>query len=234
MTRHELKEQLQHDRFTDVVTSAVSFTSSHRRSVIQWSVVLGIVLVLAGGAWWYFAHARSVRQRDLAAAMAVVAAPIGPPNEFAQTFPTEQAKTQASLKALSGVVAKDGNSREGLIARYYLGTLKAQDNDTKGAESDLRGVADSTNPMSPLAKIALAQLYLSQKRTADAQGLLRSIVNDPTALVSKAQAQILLAQLDETASPKEAKGILQSIEKADRERPAVTRAADQLSSQLAK
>jgi predicted negative regulator of RcsB-dependent stress response len=166
--------------------------------------------------------------------MAVVAAPIGPPNEFAQTFPTEQAKTQASLKALSGVVAKDGNTREGLIARYYLGTLKAQDNDTKGAETDLRVVADSTNAMSPLAKIALAQLYLSQKRNADAQGLLRSIVNDPTALVSKAQAQILLAQLDETANPKEAKGILQSIGKTDRERPAVTRAADQLSTQLAK
>jgi predicted negative regulator of RcsB-dependent stress response len=166
--------------------------------------------------------------------MAVIGATVGPANDFAKTFPTEEAKTQASLKALSDVVAKDGGSREGLIARYYLGTLKAQKNDTKGAEADLRAAADSSGETAPLAKIALAQLYIGEKKTAEARSLLRSIVNGPTGLVSKAQAQILLAQLDQTANPKEAKSVLQSIEKSDRQRPAVTRAADELSTQLTK
>jgi predicted negative regulator of RcsB-dependent stress response len=131
-------------------------------------------------------------------------------------------------------VSKYPGSREGLIAQYYLGTLKAQANDTKGAESDLRRVADSTSEVAPLARIALAQVYLGEKKIAEAQGLLRAIINSPTSLVSKAQAQILLAQIDQSVNPAESKNILKSIDKSDQGRPAVSRATDQLSSQLAK
>jgi predicted negative regulator of RcsB-dependent stress response len=135
---------------------------------------------------------------------------------------------------LSGVVSKYPGSREGLIAQYYLGTLKAQANDAKGAESDLRTVANSTSEVAPVARIALAQVYLGEKKITEAQSVLRAIVNSPTSLVSKAQAQILLAQIDESVNPAESKNILKSIEKSDQGRPAVSRAADQLSTQLAK
>jgi AAA15 family ATPase/GTPase len=77
-------------------------------------------------------------------------------------------------------------------------------------------------------------VYLGEKKIAEAQGLLRAIVNSPTSLVSKAQAQILLAQIDQSVNPAESKNILKSIEKSDQGRPAVSRAADQLSTQLAK
>ncbi len=43
------------------------------------------------------------------------------------------------------MVAKDGGTREGLIAQYYLGTLKAQQGDNKGAEADLSTVAGSSS-----------------------------------------------------------------------------------------
>jgi predicted Zn-dependent protease len=232
LTRHELKDQLQHDQFTDAVSNVVGYTASHRRSVIQWGIVAGVILVLAGATWWYLSHQRSLREQDLGAAMAVVGAPVGPANEYAKTYLTEELRQQASIKALSAVVSKDSGSREGFIAQYYLGTLKARTNDAKGAESDLRAAADSSAPVSPLAKIALAQIYLGQNKPADARKLLRSIVDSPTELVSKAQAQILLAQLDQTSNPKEAKNVLQSIEKVDRQRTAVGRAAEALSAQL--
>jgi hypothetical protein len=234
LTRHELKEQLQHDQFTDAVSGAVSYASSHRSTVIRAAVALGLVLVLVGGTWWYIAHARDQRRQDLAAAMAVVDASIGPPNDLAKTFATEDAKQQASLKALSDVVTKDGGTNEGFAAQYYRGTIKAQRNDTKGAETDLRAVADSSAPTAALAKIALAQLYLGQNKNSEAIALLRALVKNPTSLVSKAQAQILLAQVNGRTNPKEAKSILQTIEKTDRGRPAVGRAADQLASQLGK
>ena len=167
-------------------------------------------------------------------ALSVLQAQVGPPSEYAKTFLTEEVKQQAALKALSGIVAKYSGTREGLIAQYYRGTLKAQRDDLNGAQSDLRVVADSRSECAPLAKIALAQLFAGQKKTGEAQNLLRSIVNAPTDLVSKAQAQILLAELDQTVNPREAKDILKSIEKADRQRPAVTRAADEVSAQLSK
>jgi predicted negative regulator of RcsB-dependent stress response len=170
----------------------------------------------------------------LQAAFEVLEAQVGPSaNPAGKSFPTQEAKTQASIKALSGVVAKDGGTREGFIAQYYLGTLKAARNDNKGAESDLRTVANSSSDSAALAKIALAQLYAGENRPAEAQELLRSLVNKPVDLISKAQAQILLAQLDQRANPQQAKNLLKSLQTPD-QRPAVARAVNELSAQSSK
>ncbi len=233
MTRHELKDQLQHDHFTDAVSDALGYAQMHRQMVIRWTIVLLVVLVIAGGAFWYASYKNSVRQQDLQAAFTVLEAPVGPATPGVQSFPTDQAKRQASIKALSDVVVKDGGSRQGLIAQYYLGTLKAQNGDVKGAEADLNAVANSSSNCAPLAKIALAQLYAGQNRTPEARKLLNALIAKPSDLVSKAQAQILLARLDATTNPKAAKSMLQAL-KTPTEDPAVARAADEISSQLAK
>ncbi len=233
MTRHELKEQLQHDQFTDAVSKIVTYATENRERVFRLLVALAIVLAVAGGLFWYFSSRSAARERDLQAAFQVLEAPVGPPNDYAKTFPTQQAKTQASIKALSNVVAKDGGSRQGLIAQYYLGTLKAQQGDTKGAEADLTNVADSGSEVKSLAKIALAQVYVGEQKTTEAQKLLQSMIDKPTDLVSKAQAQILLAHLDETISPQEAKVLLQSL-KTPGQRPAVDRAVSALQAQISK
>jgi hypothetical protein len=233
LTRHELKDQLQHDQFTDSVSTALNYASSHKQRLIQWGIVAAAAVIIIVGAAWFNSYRRSVRQKDLQAAFTVLDAQVGPPNEYMKTFLTAEAKQQASMKALSEVVAKDGGSREGYLAQYYLGTLKAQKGDAKGAESDLRAAATSSTDSAALAKIALAQLYIASKRNSEAQDLLRSLVNKPTDLVSKAQAQLLLAQLEETINPQQAKRILQSL-KTPNESPAVSRAADQVSAQLAK
>jgi predicted negative regulator of RcsB-dependent stress response len=230
LTRHELKEQLRHDQFSDAVSSVVVYAQSNREKVTRWAIVLGIVLILGGGAFWYASYRNSERRQDLQNAFAILEAPVGTPGQLGKSFPTQDAKTAASMKALQDVVAKDGGTRQGLIAQYYLGTLKAGKQDTKGAEADLQNVANSDSDCTPLAKIALAQLYAGDNRMHDAQALLRDIINKPTDLVSKAQAQILLAHLDESTNPKEAKQLLDSL-RADRD-PAVSRAVSQIQSQI--
>ena len=137
------------------------------------------------------------------------------------------------MKALSDVVAKDGGTRQGLLAQYYLGTLKAQSGDAHGAESDLHTAATSSNECAPLAKIALAQLYAGENKNAQAQGLLREMIDKPSDLVSKAQAQILLAHLEETTNPQEAKKLLQAL-KDPKQDPAVARAGEQMTAQSTK
>ena len=234
MTRHELKEQLQHDHFTDAVAEVLTYTQTHREQVIRWVITGLVVLVLAGGAFWYSSYRASVRRQDLQAAFDVLEEPVGAANPSGgKTFPTNDAKKQASMKALRDVIAKDGGTREGLIAQYYLGTLKVQNGDVKGAEADLTAVANSSSQCAPLAKIALAELYAGENRVREAQKLLTEIVNKPTDLVSKAQAQILLARLDQSTNPQEAKRILQSL-RASNPDPAVARAADEISAQLTK
>lgn len=234
MTRHELKEQLQHDQFTDAVSSAVGYASSHRQSLIRWSIIGAVIVVIAVGAWLYLRSQREARRQDLATALAVVDAQVGPPNDYAKTYPTEDAKQDAAMKALSAVVSKDGGTKEGLIAQYYRGTLRVQKNDKAGAEADLKTVADSNSEVAPLAKIALAQIYISEKKTIAAQGLLKGLVDDPKDLVSKAQAQVLLAQLDQTTDPQQSKNVLRGIENTDQQRPAVKKATEQLNSELTK
>lgn len=230
MTRHELKEQLEHDRFTDAVSGAVVYARSHRENLIRWIIIGGIVLIIAGGAFWFMAYRNSVRQQDLEAAFATLEAPVGAPSQLGKSFSTQDAKNKASIKALQDVIAKDGGTRQGLIAQYYLGTLKAATGDVKGAQDDLENVANSSSECAPLAKIALAQIYTGENRTADAQKLLRDLIDHPADLVSKAQAQILLARLDETNNPQEARKLLQDLR--TNTDPAVSRAVQEISSQL--
>ncbi|MGH9618182.1 MAG: tetratricopeptide repeat protein [Bryobacteraceae bacterium] len=229
MTRHELKEQLKHDHFTDVVSDLVGYTSSNRTLVIRCAIGVIILLAIAGGWYWYSSSHDAARQRDLRAAFAVAAKPVGPSRAGISTFSTQQAKTAAELKAFSKVAVKDAGTREGWMAKYMVGSLKAQQGDTKTAQSDLRAVVNSGSPVSPLARIALARIYAGENQSSEARVLLEQIVKNPNALVSKAQANILLAQLEMKNNPKHAKQLLQSLKTPD-ERAAVARAADQVAS----
>lgn len=233
MTRHELKEQLQHDHFRDAVSEAVLYAGAHRQQVIRWVGAAIAILIAAGIVFWYSSYKTTERQRDLQGAFSVLDVPVGSPNASGKTFPTEQAKRDAAIKAFSGVVARAEGTREGVTAQYYLGTLKAQNGDTKGAEADLTAVANSSSDCAPLAKIALSQLYAGQNKLREARTLLQDIVNKPTDLVSKAQAQLLLARLDVSTNPQEAKKILQSLRTANQD-SAVSRAADEISSDISK
>lgn len=236
MTRHELKDQVQHDKFTDSVSGALGYAASHREQLIRWGIIAVLVLAAIGGIAWYESYQNSLRQQDLEAALEVADTPVGPANPSdptVKTFATQDAKTKASMKALSAVLSKDGGTRQGLTAQYYLGTLKAQSGDQRGAEADLTTVSNSNSECAPLAKIALAELYAGQNKGSQAQGLLRRLIDKPTDLVSKAQATILLAHLEETTNPQDARKLLQSL-KSPTEDPAVSRAVEQMSAQLTK
>lgn len=234
MTRHELKDQLQHDHFTDTVSEVVGYATSHRQELIRWVTIGVVILGLAAGAFWFAQYRASARRQDLDRAFAVADKPVATgAAPGVGSFPTEDAKNQAVMKAFSDVVSKDGSSSEGLMAQYYVGTLKAKKGDTKGAEADLSRVADSSVRVAPLAKIALAELYQGDNKTAQAQALLQSIVNKPTDLVSKAQAQILLARMEETTNPQQAKKLLKAVT-AENKDPVISRIAQQVSSEMTK
>ena len=212
----------------------MGYASTHKQALVRWLVGSALVLILASGVWWYRSKQADTRREELGAAMSILDAQVGGTSDSAKTYPTEDAKKDAWMKAISGVANKYGGTQEGLIAQYYRGAARAQKGDMASAESDLRTVANSGGSVMPLAKIALAQLYLGEKKTAEAQALLRELVKEPTPLVSKAQALILQAQVNESVDPQAAKDALKSIDAADRQRTAVQRATEQLNSQLAK
>lgn len=232
LTRHELKDQIQHDGFTDAVSSAVVFTSKHRRSLIRLAIAVVVVAVIVAAALWYASSQRAVRQQDLEAALIVAQAPVGASNQGGMSYPTQDAKNQASLKALSEVISKHGGSNEGLVAQYYRGTVEANMGNTSAAQSDLKTVANSSSQFASLAKVALAQIDAGENRLANAQTILQGLGKKGSDLVSKAQAEIMLAQMLQTTDPKKSKDILQSL-KNDKD-PAVARTVTQLAGEQAR
>ena len=86
-----------------------------------------------------------------------------------------------------------------------------------------RLVADSADePYSSQAKLSLAQIYEATGRAAEAEKVLRSIIDHPTILVSKEQATIALGRLLSKSKPAEARKLLEPLRT---ERGPVSRAA---------
>jgi predicted negative regulator of RcsB-dependent stress response len=228
LTRHELKEQLQHDAFRDNVDVAVGYVATHRQQVTRYIVIASVVAVIAGLSYGVYRYQKAQREQALQSAMAIVEAPVAAqPDGFGRSFTTQQAKDDASMKALSDVAAKYSGSDQGEAARYYLAGLQAGNQKYAEAESNFKAVAGSGSPFAALAKIGLAELYIGQGRPDQAKTLLQDLAAHPTPLVSKEQATVLLASALKAQDPKRSKQLAESL-KTPTQRPAVSRAVDQL------
>jgi DNA-directed RNA polymerase subunit F len=74
-----------------------------------------------------------------------------------------------------------------------------------------------------VAQSSIAQIYASQGKTAEAEKLLRQLIDKPTIFVSKEQATLDLAQLVAKRDPAEARKLLDPLSSSSR--TAVSRAA---------
>jgi hypothetical protein len=225
LTRHELKE-LQQDQFATKVVDAVGFVSSHRSIAIRWTLIALAVVLLVGGGYRFYTQKRAERQADLRDAFDTAEATVGPlPNAYTKNFKTAEERGDAALKAFSQVAAKYPGTKEGYLAQYYVAVLRSSKGDTAGAIPILREVTGCGCSVGSLAKVSLANLLAGEGKYAEAEQILRSLVDKPTDLVSKKSAQVLLARVIGKHDPKAGKALLASIEKgADPEHPAVVRA----------
>jgi predicted negative regulator of RcsB-dependent stress response len=228
LTRHELKEQLQHDAFKDNVDVAVGYVATHRQQVVRYAVIALVIAVIAGVSYGVYRYQKTQREQALQSAMAIVEAPVAAqPDGFGKSFATQQAKDDASMKALSDVAARYSGTDQGEAARYYLAGLQVGNQKYAEAERNFKAVSDSGSQFAALAKVGLAELYVGQGRVDQAKTLLQDLAAHPTPMVSKEQATILLASALKTEDPKRSKQLADSL-KTPTQRPAVTRAADQI------
>jgi predicted negative regulator of RcsB-dependent stress response len=232
LTRHDLKEQLQHDTFRDNVDVAVGYVANHRKQAIRWIVIALVAATLIGVGYGIYRYQVAQREKALQAAMQVVEAPIAnEPDPYGPSFTTQSAKDQASLKALSDVASKYNGTEQGDAAQYYLAGLQATTGKYAEAERNFKAVSASGTQLAALAKVGLAQLYLGQGHVGQARPLLEDLVSHPTPLVSKEQATLLLANALRAEDPKRAKQLAQSLI-TPTQRPAVSAAANQIVQEL--
>ncbi len=219
LTRKELKT----DKFALEVEHTLDFLGEHRKETIRYGSIGLAVLVIAVGSYFYIQHQRGVRQELLRAALQIEEAGVGQGQPGAMTFPTQDAKDKAAEKAFAELASRFPSSAEGVLARYYLGVNAADKGNLAEAARNFVQVADSSEKgYASLAKLALAQVLQAQGKVADAEKLLRSVIDHPTVLVSKEEATIALAKLIAPARPDEARKLLEPLRT---DRSAVSQAA---------
>ncbi len=228
-TRRQLKE----DKFAEKTKDAVQWTVGHQRTVV-WAV--GAALVALAG---YFAYSTWDTRQSEAANAALGSAmrtfndqlrPAGtPPVEGMQTFASVAERAQAARKEFKAVADKYSYTKPGKIARYMEGVAAMQAGDSAGAEQNLKAASDSSDKnISALAKMALASQYRASNKLSDATRIYKDLQDHPTDTVSKAQAQLAMAEMYENSDPQQAASIYQQIQKENADNPAGQFAAARL------
>lgn len=226
-TRHDLKS----DKFVQEVAHSVEFFEQHRGSIIRYGAIV-LALVIAGAGVFYFMKSRKMaRIAELSAAMEVYNAVVGPDDMGGRmkVYPTEQARQEAIKKEFNGLISRHGGSEEAGVASYLLGVNAADQGNIADARRYLASaVKDGGEEYGSLAKLALAGVARSEGKQAEAETLLRELVNSPSAFVGKEQATIELATLIAPAKPEEARKLLEPLktENSTAGRTAITMLAD--------
>ncbi len=206
ITRKELKT----DKFALEVEHTVNYFEEHRQAVIRYGGIALALIVVILGYWMYARHQHSVRENALFNALQVQTAPVGPSQTGGLSFPTQEAKDQAVIKAFTDLKNNYSGSTEGEVAAYYLGSIYADMGKLRDAEANFKEAADKGDAnYSSLAKLSLAQIYYSDGRAAEGEKILRDLIANPTLFVSKEQATIALARQLASSNPSEARKLVQ-------------------------
>jgi predicted negative regulator of RcsB-dependent stress response len=216
-TRRQLKE----DKFAETAQGAAQWATGHRPLVL-WAAGLIVILVL-GAAGFFAWHTRQMNQGndELAAAMRTFNAPLRAPGtpapvDNSPSFTSVADRAKAAEKEFKAVADKYSLVAPGKIARYMRGIALMQAGDTAGAEQELKAAGNSGDKdVAALAKMALASMYRSSNRQADAVKIYKDLVDHPTVTISKATAQLELADMYEKTDPQQATAIYQQLQKED-------------------
>jgi len=198
----------------------MSWAGEHQRVILWVVLILAISAAAVVGYMTWNTHQTALANMDLGKAMHTFAAqlrPAGTPADpLTPSFTSIAERGKAAEKEFDAIAARYPHTKPGKIARYMAGTAAMQAGDTAAAESDLKTAADSGDQdIAALAKMALATLYRSQNRRGDAAKIYKELSDRPTTTVTKAAAQLALAEMYESSDPQEAASIYQQLAKED-------------------
>ncbi|MGZ4814164.1 MAG: tetratricopeptide repeat protein [Terriglobales bacterium] len=210
--RHQLKQ----DQFAAKTQETLDWASRHQNALTYWTIGLVIIAVIAIGAFYYQQNREQAASALLGQAIEQYSAPIvpagTPPVAGQPMFFSVADRAKAASGQFVEVSQKYTHTDAGTLAKYFLGLAAEDMNDNTKAEDYLKDVAGSGNKdTASLAKVALAALYHDEGRDQDAINVYKELIAKPTNTVSKATAQLRLAELYEAKDPAQAKKIYSEI-----------------------
>lgn len=228
-TRRALKQ----DKFATATLSGLDWVGENRLPLIRWIIaaVLLIAVIVAGII--VYEKRESAAGQQLGQAMDIYETPLAqsaqPAEPGQKTYPTAAARAQAAYPLFSETADKYGWLHAGTMARYFAGMTALDMGNKSQAETDLKDAAGAhDSSLAALAKVALANLYQQTGRTSQAVEEYRDLIAHPTTTVSKAAAQLQLAQMYEATQPEEARHIYAEIKDQDKDSDAAQIATQRL------
>lgn len=200
------RQELKSDEFVSGVDAAFEFYLQHQKQILTILVVVVVVVASAYGVYAWN-HSRTQKaEAALSIGLDRLHAPILAKGQTApagvETFANEQDRARAAQQQFEKVIADYGSTREGKIARYYLGLTQVDLQQTQQAESTLQQAGQSGgDTVQALARNALANLYISEGKAGQARPILEGLIKQDSPAVPKAMAMTELAELDKTTDP---------------------------------
>jgi predicted negative regulator of RcsB-dependent stress response len=202
-TKLTRKEILTEDPVHETMIRIVEFLR-HQGKLMA---AVALVAVLIGVGVYFLLEYLDARegegQRHLARAMAMFHGnidPAAPDDPFGKgpdpVFRTEAARYQAALKEFRASLDRQGSSKLGVIARYYVGLSQLELGQTKEAIQNLEQVKNNTKDRTVgyLARKVLAKQQLESGNAKAAQELLEGMIQDPQCDLPKEELRLELGK----------------------------------------
>ncbi|MEO8724874.1 MAG: tetratricopeptide repeat protein [Acidobacteriaceae bacterium] len=198
---------LKHDRTQEVANEAVHWTQSHRNAIIATAAGALIVAAIIIGVYTYMQNQDRAASTALGHAMQVLQSPVRQPGQPADpnqpSFANAQERDKAALGEFEGVAGKFPRTDAGHYSLFMAGVVQLDSGDIAAAEKSFtRTRNDGSSDVSSLAKLALANIYVGQKRDADAIKIYKDLMDHPTNSVPKVTPELELAQYYESHNQK--------------------------------
>jgi predicted negative regulator of RcsB-dependent stress response len=221
----QTRKDLKTDKFAEDVFDVFGWASAHKTEVVRYGAALITLVLIVVGVMYYNRSQATTREDALSKALRVDDATTGTTIEpTSMHFDTEAEKAKARMQAFTELSAKNSGTQEGAIADMYLASYAVDSGNQDEAERRYkRVVEDGPKPYASLARIALSQIYISEGKLADAEKVLRDAIANPSATVSKEQAQLALGEMLSSSNPTEAHKLLDPLRTSAR--PTISRTA---------
>jgi tetratricopeptide (TPR) repeat protein len=205
LSRKEIKHDIQHDEFTDVVGRSVEYAETHSRALL---IGLGAVLALAvvvAGFFLYLGSRRDDASAALAEAVEVFEAPIlaadtaatPPPADSSKpTFPNEAARNARAKQMFTEVRESYGLSDAADVAGLYLGRIAASEGDMATARRLWAEFVDDhpDHFLASQTRLNLFQLDRQEGKGEEVVGRLRALLDESEPALPKDVALYELGQ----------------------------------------
>jgi len=170
--RHRLKE----DAFALNTMRVVESFNAHRDRWIAGGLAVVVVIAGVAGFTVWRRHAREAGGAVIGVALAIEQAQIAPAptvpgaSQAAGTYPTEQARSEAALKAFQQIAAMYGSASAGITAEYHVGINDLALGRFADAQQAFQQTAAEAGDSiyAPMAKMGEAEALLAAGRYDDA------------------------------------------------------------------